>query len=303
MAFVKLDCGILDSTLWVDRESREIFITALLMAEPVELKEPAEQIAVRSLDKTGFVVPVGWYGFVPAAGVGIVRRAMVEHEAGLSALEKLGGIDEESRSKEFSGRRLVRVDGGYIVLNYFKYRERDYTTAERSRRYREKKAAVAKSRRDTTPSRRDITQAEAEAEAEAEADSRCMSAHVEPQEVSRQTTGGDEPFDTNWLSANWPETANNRNTIAAIHCATALVNLGYSTWPKLRANVAALRAFHAAKADPTVVPGMAKYFRHDYPERYWERDWPKPKSRAQKDQDSNIAASIEWLERSQGAGQ
>ena len=129
------------------------------------------------------------------------------------------------------------------------------------------------------------------------------SAHVEPQEVSRQTTDEGEPFDTNWLSANWPETANNRNTIAAIHCATALVNLGYSTWPKLRANVAALRAFHAAKADPAVVPGMAKYFRHDDPERYWERDWPKPKSRAQKDQDSNIAASLEWLERSQSAGQ
>ena len=74
MAFVKLDCGILDSTIWLDRAARELFITALLMAEPFELREPAKQIKVRSLDETGFVVPVGWYGFVAAAGSGIIHR-------------------------------------------------------------------------------------------------------------------------------------------------------------------------------------------------------------------------------------
>jgi hypothetical protein len=164
MAFVKLDCGILDSTLWIDRESREVFITALLMAEPYETTVPLPQVKVRAIELTGWEVPPGWYGFVHAAGVGIIRRAGVEKEVGMVALEALGEPEIESRSKDFEGRRLVRVDGGFIVLNFMKYRDRDYTTAERSRRYRERLA----SRRDVTATHRDITQAEEEVELEVE---------------------------------------------------------------------------------------------------------------------------------------
>jgi len=57
---------------------------------------------------------------------------------GLDALEKLGEPEQSSRTPDFDGRRLVRVDGGYIVLNFGKYRERDYTAAKRQRRYRER---------------------------------------------------------------------------------------------------------------------------------------------------------------------
>lgn len=59
---------------------------------------------------------------------------------------------------------MIRIDGGYLILNFIKYRERDYTAAERSKRYRERKAshAVALSRHDVTS--RAVTQAEAEAE-------------------------------------------------------------------------------------------------------------------------------------------
>ena len=138
MAFVKLDCGMLDSTLWVDREARELFITALLMAVPYELKEPSKQIRVRTLEETGFEIPAGWYGMVEAAGIGIVRRAGMELESGLSALERLGEPEYESRTPDYEGRRLVRVAGGYIALNYAKYREKDHTAAERSKRYRER---------------------------------------------------------------------------------------------------------------------------------------------------------------------
>lgn len=169
MAFVKLDCGILDSTLWIDRDCRDVFVTALLMAEPREIVTPLPSRHVRSIDKTGWDVPAGWYGFVPAAGIGIIRRAGVDLESGLRALERLGEPDAESRSPDYAGRRLVRVDGGYIILNFMKYRDRDYTGAERAKRYRERqkgKAAVTPSRRDVTPSHRDITQAEAEAEVE-----------------------------------------------------------------------------------------------------------------------------------------
>lgn len=162
MAFVKLDTGILNSTLWVERECRDVFITALLMAEPFEAETPMEQFEVHSLKTTGFVVPPGWYGLVRAAGVGICRMAMISPQEGLQALERLGAPDPESRSKDFDGRRLVRVDGGFIVLNFMKYRDRDYTSATRSKRYRERLA----SRRDVTTSHRDITQAEAYTEAE-----------------------------------------------------------------------------------------------------------------------------------------
>lgn len=133
---------MLDSTIWIDRDARELFITALLMAEPMELKEPMKQLHVREIKETGFVVPPGWYGFIPAAGSGIVRRAGMEVESGLSALERLGNPEHESRTPDFEGRRLVRVDGGFIALNFDKYRQKDHTAAERSRRYRERKVKL-----------------------------------------------------------------------------------------------------------------------------------------------------------------
>lgn len=140
MPFVKLDTGILDSTLWVERECREIFITALLLAEPFELKSPMDQYEVRTLEKTGYRFPPGWYGFVRAAGVGIIRRALVGVEEGMIALEKLCAPDPESRSPDFEGRRMARVDGGYLVINFMHYRDRDYTAAERQNRLRRRNA-------------------------------------------------------------------------------------------------------------------------------------------------------------------
>jgi len=174
MAFVKLDCGLLDSTLWVDRDAREIFLTCLLMAEPREFGLPSKQIEIRSVTPTGFEAPAGWYGFVPAASTGIIRRAGMTQEAGMAALERLGGPDPESRTPNFDGRRLIRIDGGFLILNYMKYRERDYSSAERSKRYRERKLE-RKALENVTASRhavtsRSVTQAEAEAEGEAEAE-------------------------------------------------------------------------------------------------------------------------------------
>jgi hypothetical protein len=201
MAFVKLDTGILNSTLWIERDCREVFITALLMAMPREFHAPQQQIAVRSLELTGFEVPPGWYGFVEAAGVGIVRRAMVDVEAGLAALERLGSVDQESRSKEHEGRRMIRVDGGYIVLNFMRYRDRDHTAPLRARRYRERKAAaeaaseaeesrrdVELSRRDSNAERRHITHTEAEADTEKVSDgAKAPSSSAEP--TSKPPTG------------------------------------------------------------------------------------------------------------------
>ncbi len=184
--FVKVDSGIVNSSLWVERDHRSIFLTALFMAEPFELEEPTPQLEVRSLTPTGWVVPAGWYGFVRAAGTALVYRDGCDAEIGLAALEALGSPDPDSRSQQHGGRRLVRVNGGYIVLNYDLYRQRDYGSAERMRRMRARQKsddvtdgvtdvtrhavtdAVTDDVTDVTGVTRNDTQAEAEAEAEAE---------------------------------------------------------------------------------------------------------------------------------------
>jgi hypothetical protein len=142
MAFVKLDTGILDSTLWIDRDLREVFITALLMAQPVDFNESQQQIKVDSMERTEFYAPPGWYGFIRAAGIGIINRAGVNKESGMEALRKLGEPELDSRSLDFDGRRLIRVDGGYLALTFMKHRDRDHTAADRQKRLRERKKAL-----------------------------------------------------------------------------------------------------------------------------------------------------------------
>lgn len=168
MPFVKLDCKMLDSSLWPEKDQRDLFITALLMAEPIEIKVETPQLKVRSLDETGFSAPPGWYGFIPAAGIGIINRCGMSQETGLSALERLGEPDPESRSNDFEGRRLIRIDGGYLALNYDKYRERDYSNAERCKRYREKKKNKDMACQGLQHACQHESDMQAEAEAEAE---------------------------------------------------------------------------------------------------------------------------------------
>jgi hypothetical protein len=110
------------------------------MAQPCEIDRDAPQLAITSLEPTGWLVPPGEYGIVRAAGTGIVRRALVDHEEGMAALQRLGDPEPDSRNPAHDGRRLVRIGGGFVVLNFFAYRDRDYTAAERSARYRENKA-------------------------------------------------------------------------------------------------------------------------------------------------------------------
>ncbi len=162
MAFVKLSCKMLDSSIWPDKDARDVFITALLMASPYELDKPKAQISVFDLTKTGWSVPAGWYGFIEGAGIGIVNRAMIERKRGMAALQRLCSPEQDSSSIDYDGRRMARVDGGYIILNYMKFRERDETAADRMRRYRKRLE------KKNTVSLRNVTHVEAEVDAEAE---------------------------------------------------------------------------------------------------------------------------------------
>ncbi len=142
--FVKLDAGMLNSTVWFDLDQRNVFLTALLMAEPREFREPRPQLDLETGEETGWMIPPGWYGVSAAAAIGIVAASRISEERAMSALAKMGQPEKGSRSHAFEGRRLVRVEGGFVVLNYMRYREHDYTAAERAARYRARKAAIAK---------------------------------------------------------------------------------------------------------------------------------------------------------------
>ena len=181
MPFVKLDCGLLDSSLWIDRNLRDVFITALLMAEPKEFSEPQRQIEVDTLNFTDFVAPPEWYGFCPAAGSGIVRRALVEPTAGMEALKQLGSADPESRNKKCDGRRMIRVNGGFLILNYMDFRDHDYTAADRMRRLRARqRSSVTRNVNDVTPNKRnDVTKNEIVHPNVTQAESRVQRAEAE----------------------------------------------------------------------------------------------------------------------------
>ncbi len=112
MPFVKLDCGIIHSSLWAeDSDTKICWITLLLLADAT--------------------------GFVRAAASAIAREAGIPAEVARRALDLFMSPDDESRTPDNAGKRVERVDGGYRVLNYEKYRERDYTNAERQKRWRE----------------------------------------------------------------------------------------------------------------------------------------------------------------------
>ncbi len=112
MPFVKLDCGIIHSSLWAESSDTKIcWITLLLLADQ--------------------------NGFVRAAPSAIAREAGIPADVARRAISLFCSPDNESRSTENKGKRIARVEGGFHILNYEKYRERDYTNAERQKRWRE----------------------------------------------------------------------------------------------------------------------------------------------------------------------
>jgi hypothetical protein len=136
MALIKLDCRVLDTALWVDVAARDLFITALLMAEPYTQKGASH---TRD-DVDVFIVPAGWYGIIRTNASSIVRRSGMSDEVGLAALKRLCSPNPENANQEFDGRHMTRVEGGYLVLDLKAYRHRDVTAADRAARYRARKS-------------------------------------------------------------------------------------------------------------------------------------------------------------------
>jgi hypothetical protein len=75
---------------------------------------------------------------------GIAGNCRLSIEAARRAVKGLSSPDPDSRSKAGGGRRIKRVDGGFLVVNYLRYRERSYSNepaAILKRAYRERKKA------------------------------------------------------------------------------------------------------------------------------------------------------------------
>jgi hypothetical protein len=80
-------------------------------------------------------------GLVKATAPGIANAAFVPISSVRSALSILESPDPDSKSQENDGRRISRVDGGYLILNYDKYRAFNYSmkdAAVQKREYRAK---------------------------------------------------------------------------------------------------------------------------------------------------------------------
>ncbi len=112
-------------------------------------------------------------GIVGASIPGLASVSNVSVNAARAAVKTLLAPDADSRTKDFDGRRIEEIDGGWRILNHAKYRrmlneeERKEYKAKWIAEKRRQESTVDKSRQSSTPRRRSeimSTQAEAEAE-------------------------------------------------------------------------------------------------------------------------------------------
>jgi hypothetical protein len=171
--YTKLFASILDSTVWqTSQATRLVWITMLAMA-----------------DKDGVVE-----GSIP----GLAKRAGVSLPEAEDALECFMSPDPYSRTKDYEGRRIEEVDGGWRLLNHRKHRdklskvEQNEKAAERMRARRSEKANNREQPRTTANTSeqfanvRDVRHADADTSPDAEErETRASAPPSEPAEETR----------------------------------------------------------------------------------------------------------------------
>lgn len=118
-SYTKLFSSILHSTVWAEpHTTRIVWITMLAMCDQ--------------------------HGVVSASVPGLARAAGVTRQECEIALKAFLSPDPDSRTRDYEGRRIEPVDGGWVLLNHGKYRElmsandRRAKDAERQARARER---------------------------------------------------------------------------------------------------------------------------------------------------------------------
>jgi hypothetical protein len=114
VGFTKLDSGIIDSSIWSEKLStRVLWVTMLAKCNHV--------------------------GFVAASRSGLLRASNISEQEFDEAISTLEAPDTDSRTPDHEGRRVEKVEGGWVVLNYKKYREFSYSDNPESVRKREQR--------------------------------------------------------------------------------------------------------------------------------------------------------------------
>ncbi len=138
MTFVKLYESILRSSIWLEKPSTKlVWITMLVLADR--------------------------NGRVQASVGGLAHQAGVSREECDEAIRILSSPDPDSQSSDLEGRRIVRHDdGGWVIVNHGRYRERrtESTTpgAVRTRKYREKKVSSVDADADSGDASQSVTE-------------------------------------------------------------------------------------------------------------------------------------------------
>jgi hypothetical protein len=132
VSYTKLFSHIIRSTIWqAEPTVKVVWITMLAIADR--------------------------HGSVQSSIPGLAKDSGVSIEECLKALEHLSSPDKWSRTKDSEGRRISEMDGGWLILNYCKYRaqkdmehERE-TARERMRRLRAKPVTSVRKRTRNIP--------------------------------------------------------------------------------------------------------------------------------------------------------
>ncbi len=107
--YTKLFEQILESTIWCEPDStRVVWITMLAMS-----------------DRDGEVL---------ASVPGLAKRANVSIELTRAAIACFLAPDADSRTKDYEGRRIAEIEGGWQILNHAKYRDLLDAEAEKERK-------------------------------------------------------------------------------------------------------------------------------------------------------------------------
>lgn len=97
--FTKLCSSIVTSSIWSENHpTRIVWVTMLAMSDAD--------------------------GRVEASLPGLARLANVTLDECKAAIRKFTEPDEHSRTSDYEGRRITEIDGGWLILNYPKYREK-----------------------------------------------------------------------------------------------------------------------------------------------------------------------------------
>ncbi len=152
MTFTKLFSSITASTIWLeDNPTRIVWITMLAMA-----------------NKNGFV-----FASIP----GLASIAHVSVSATRRALNKCQEPDPDSRTKDFDGRRIEEVDGGWRLINYQKHRvirdeedRREYMKLLMRQKRKQERLAMLATVSNVSRGKPRLADVLAQAEAEAEAE-------------------------------------------------------------------------------------------------------------------------------------